>query len=47
MFVAKIEGHWLLFIGLLAPNHSRGGVLMILSLTELDFTIVRKKSKRG
>jgi hypothetical protein len=34
-------------MGLLAPDRSREKVLMILSLTELDPTLVREKSRRG
>jgi hypothetical protein len=34
-------------MGLLAPDHSRGKVLSILSLTELDLALVREKSTRG
>jgi hypothetical protein len=43
----KFEWHRPLFIGLLAPDHSRGKVLTILSLTELDPALVRDKSKMG
>jgi hypothetical protein len=43
----KFKGYQPLFIGLLAPDRSRGGDLTILSLTKLDLVIVREKSKRG
>jgi hypothetical protein len=43
----KFEGHQPLFMGLLAPDRSREKVLEILSLTELDPTLVREKSRRG
>jgi hypothetical protein len=43
----KFEGHQPLFMGLLAPNRSREKVLPILSLTELDPTLVGEKSRRG
>jgi hypothetical protein len=43
----KFKGYQPLFIGLLAPDRSRGGDLRILSLTKLDLVIVREKSKRG
>jgi hypothetical protein len=34
-------------MGILALDHSQGKVLTILSLTELDPTLVREKSKKG
>jgi hypothetical protein len=43
----KFEGHRPLFMGLLAPDRSREKVLAILSLTELDPTLVGEKSRRG
>jgi hypothetical protein len=43
----KFDEHGLLFIGLLAPDHSWEKVLVILSLTELDSALVGEKSWRG
>jgi hypothetical protein len=43
----KFEGHQPLFMGLLAPDRSREKVLAILSLTELDPSLVGDKSRRG
>jgi hypothetical protein len=43
----KFKGHRPLFMGLLTPDRSRENVLAILSLTELDPTLAREKSRRG
>jgi hypothetical protein len=43
----KFEGHRPLFMRLLAPDRSQEKVLAILSLTELDPTLVGEKSRRG
>jgi hypothetical protein len=43
----KFEGHRPLFMGILAPDHSREKVLSILSLIELDPMLVGEKSRRG
>jgi hypothetical protein len=43
----KFKGHRPLFMGLLAPDHSREKVLAILSLIELDPTLVGEKLRRG
>jgi hypothetical protein len=43
----KFEGLRALFMGLLVPDRSREKVLAILSLTELNPTLVGEKSRRG
>jgi hypothetical protein len=43
----KFEGLRPLFMGLLIPDRSREKVLAILSLTELNPTLVGEKSRRG
>jgi hypothetical protein len=43
----KFKGLRPLFMGLLAPDRSRGKVLAILSLTELDPMLDGEKSRRG
>jgi hypothetical protein len=43
----KFEGLRPLFMGLLVPDRSQEKVLAILSLTELNPTLVGEKSRRG
>jgi hypothetical protein len=43
----NFEGRRPLFMEILAPDHSWGKVLTILSLTELNPALVREKSRRG